>query len=280
MKDMMIQVGDLSFSGLVDGPDAGDLVILLHGFPETSRAMTAQVAALAAAGYRVLAPDLRGFSAGARPQEIAAYRLAEVTTDVLGLAAATGATSFYLVGHDLGGIIAWAVAARHPQAVRTLTVASTPHLAAFGPATLHDEEQRRRSPFALFRQPEGVAEQLLLADGAAALRAAYKGLAPTTVDCYVDFFSRPGVLTATLAHFRAIDYDEWAALPPASMPTLFVWSPADPYLAASTAEATADHVTGPYRAEVLEGAGHWIPERASEEFSHLILEHFAALSVP
>jgi pimeloyl-ACP methyl ester carboxylesterase len=160
--------------------------------------------------------------------------------------------------------------------VLTLTVASTPHLAAFGPATLHDEEQPRRSPFPLFRQPEGTAERLLLADGAAALRAVYQGLPPATVDYYTDFFSQPGVLTATLAHFRAIDYDQWAALPPATMPTLFVWSPADPYLAASTGEAAAEHVMGHYRAVVLEGVGHWIPERASEEFSRLILEHVAA----
>jgi pimeloyl-ACP methyl ester carboxylesterase len=276
MADLMIQLDDLTFSGLADGPTAGEPVILLHGFPQTSRALAAQVAALAAAGYRAVAPDLRGFSAGARPHEIAAYRLAEVTDDVLGIAATMGSTGFHLVGHDLGGIIAWAVAARHPEAVRSLTVASTPHLAAFGPATLHDEEQRRRSPFALFRQPDEAAERLLLADGGAALRAVYQGLPPATVDYYVDFFSQPGVLTATLAHFRAIDYHEWAALPPAAMPTVFIWSPADPYLAASTAEATAGHVTGRYRAAVLEGVGHWIPERASEEFSRLILEHLAA----
>jgi pimeloyl-ACP methyl ester carboxylesterase len=279
MADMNVQYGDMTFSGLVEGPAAGEPVLLLHGFPETSRAMRAQVAALAAAGYHVLAPDLRGFSEGARPREIAAYRLAESTADILGIAAATGATRFHLVGHDLGGIIAWAVAARHPEAVRTLTVASTPHLAAFGPAILHDEEQRRRSPFGLFRQPDGVAEQQLLADGATALRAAYKGLDPAAVAYYVDFFSRPGILTATLGHFRAIDYDEWASLPPASMPTLFVWSTADPYLAASTAEATAEHVTGPYRVEVLEGVGHWIPELAPEKFSRLIREHLAAYTV-
>jgi pimeloyl-ACP methyl ester carboxylesterase len=279
MADLNIRQGALTYSGLVEGPADGEPVILLHGFPETSRALSTQVAALAAAGYHVVAPDLRGFSEGARPREVAAYRLAEVTADVLGIAAASGATSFHLVGHDLGGIIAWAVAARHPEAVRTLTVASTPHLAAFGPAIRHDEEQRRRSPFGLFRQPDGVAEQLLLADGAAALRASYAGLDPAIVAYYVDFFSRPGVLTATLAHFRAIDYDEWAALPTAAMPTLFVWSTADPYLAASTAAATAQHVTGPYRVEVLEGVGHWIPELAAAEFSRLIRGHLAAYGV-
>jgi pimeloyl-ACP methyl ester carboxylesterase len=276
MTALMSHVGDLTFSGLAEGAAGGEPVILLHGFPETSRALSAQVAALAAAGYRVLAPDLRGFAAGARPTDVAAYRLAEVTADVLGLAATVGAASFHLVGHDLGGIIAWAVATRHPAAVRTLTVASTPHLAALGSATLEDEEQRRRSPFALFRQPEGAAERFLLADGAVALRAAYRGLPPATIDYYVDFFSQPGVLAATLSHFRAIDFEEWAMLPPVALPTLFVWSPADPYLAAATALATADHVTGPYRGVALEGVGHWIPELAPDEFSRLILEHLAA----
>src|SRR5579859_1780504 len=119
MADMSVQCGDLTFSGLADGPAAGEPVIVLHGFPETSRALRAQVAALADTGYRVVAPDLRGFSAGARPRAVAAYRLAEVAADVLNIAAAQGATQFHLVGHDLGGIVAWAVAARHPAAVLT-----------------------------------------------------------------------------------------------------------------------------------------------------------------
>jgi pimeloyl-ACP methyl ester carboxylesterase len=116
----------------------------------------------------------------------------------------------------------------------------------------------------------------MLANGAAALRASYKGLDPSAVDYYVSFFSQPGVLAATLAHFRAIDYDEWAGLPPATMPTLFVWSPADPYLAPATAEATGKHVSGPYRAVVVEEVGHWIPELAAAQFSEMILEHVGA----
>src|SRR3954447_3576709 len=121
----------LSFRARVVGPKDGRVVFLLHGFPETSRCWSRQLEALAGAGYRAVAFDQRGYSPGARPADVAAYKPAELVRDTLLVADALGVEAFDLVGHDFGGMVAWMVAGHHQDRVRTLTVASTPHPAAF-----------------------------------------------------------------------------------------------------------------------------------------------------
>ncbi|MGW4799241.1 alpha/beta fold hydrolase [Nonomuraea sp. NPDC004297] len=110
MPEFRIEVGSRSFDALVDGPPDGELVILLHGFPESSRQWTAHVAELAAAGCRAVAFDQRGYSPGARPAEVAAYRMPHLVQDVLDVADTLGADRFHLVGHDWGGSVAWCTA--------------------------------------------------------------------------------------------------------------------------------------------------------------------------
>jgi pimeloyl-ACP methyl ester carboxylesterase len=273
ISDLNVQVGDRLFTGLSAGPDNAPLTVLVHGFPQTSRAWRWQTGYLGAAGQRAVAPDLRGLSpAGPRPPDIADYRLDAVGQDVIDLAEALGHNTFHLVGHDLGGIVAWYLAAHYPERVSTLTAVSTPHLAAFA-AAMHDPAITRVPPFPLFRQPAPAAEQIMLADEAAALRAAYADLEAEDVSYYVQTFRQPGVLTAALNHFRAIDYDQWFALPGVTVPTQFVWGAQDPYLAHSTAECTADYVKGSYRAHPLDGVAHWVPDTARPGVSRLILEH-------
>jgi pimeloyl-ACP methyl ester carboxylesterase len=252
------------------------LTVLLHGFPETSRAWRWQTSRLGETGLCAVAPDLRSHSPdGARPSDIADYRLDAVCEDVLDLAEALGHKSFHLIGHDLGGIVAWYLAAHHPARVRTLTALSTPHLAPFARA-LHDPAIQRVPPFPLFRQPAPAPEQVMLANDAAALRAAYAGLEPEDADYYVSAFSTPGVLTAGLNYFRAIDYDQWFTLPEVNVPTQFIWGAEDPYLDDSTACATAEHVKGSYRGVPLKGIGHWVPETARDEVTRMLLEHISA----
>jgi pimeloyl-ACP methyl ester carboxylesterase len=273
LNDLNLQLDDKLFTGLSAGPRDAPLTVLLHGFPQTSHALRWQTAHLGEAGQRAVAPDLRGHSpAGPRPPDIADYRLDAVGQDVIELAEALGHDTFHLVGHDLGGIVAWYLAAHHPERVCTLTAVSTPHLAVFA-AALHDPAVTRVPPFPLFRQPAPAAELIMLADGAAALQAAYTGLAAQEVSYYVQTFQRPGLLTAALNYFRAIDYEQWFALPRVTVPTQFVWGVEDPYLADSTAEATAEHVKGSYQAHPLDGVAHWVPETACGELAGLLLEH-------
>ena len=271
MRQIELPLGGMVFSGIACGPAGGELVLLLHGFPETARAWSAQVQQLGDADWHAVAPDIRGFAPGARPELVADYAQDQVASDVLAIAAQLGAESFHLAGHDLGGIIAWDVACRHPARIRTLAVASTPHLAVFA-AALHARHEQRLPPFDLFRQP-GTAEHALLDGDAAALRAGYRGLDEHLIQEYACHFSQPGALTAALNHFRAFDFSDWLALPAATVPTLFTWGADDPYLARSTALASRGHVTARYTEIELESVAHWLPELAPETVTALLHAH-------
>ncbi len=276
MESMKITVGDLEFDAVADGPPDGEVVLLLHGFPENSREWRNQMPVLAATGYRVVAPDQRGYSPGARPEAVDAYTGEHLVADVVGIADRLGARTFHLVGHDWGGGVAWQVAGRHPERLRTLTVVSTPHPAAFR-ASIQSGEQREKSSYMLFfRSPE--AEDAFLADDAALLRNLYEmsGLPASDAAEYLPFMSERGALTGGLNWYRAADIGLVEGLGPITTPTMYVWSTDDPALGREAAEATRDCVAGPYRFEVLEGVNHWVPETAPDVLSRLLLEHLGS----
>jgi pimeloyl-ACP methyl ester carboxylesterase len=271
-----LAVGGLVFDARAAGPADGELVLLLHGFPQTSLAWRQQLEALGDAGYRAVAPDQRGYSPGARPVDVGEYRAERLVGDVLGFADALGAPTFHLVGHDWGGAVAWQVAGRHPERLRTLTSVSTPHPAAFR-RSIEGGEQRERSGYMLFfRTPD--AEPFFLDNDAAVLRSLYSAsaLPEDAAAEYIRVLTEPGALTGALNWYRAADIGLVDGLGPITTPTLYVWSTNDPALGRDAAEATAGHVDGPYRFEVLDGVSHWIPEEAPDALNALLLEHLAS----
>jgi pimeloyl-ACP methyl ester carboxylesterase len=275
VEQIELGVGGLAFEARAAGPAGGELVLLLHGFPQTSLAWRYQLVALGAAGYRAVAPDQRGYSPRARPAGVGEYRADRLVSDVLGFADALGAERFHLVGHDWGGAVAWQIAGRHPERLRTLTSVSTPHPAAFR-RSIQDGEQRDKSSYMLFfRSPE--AEPFFLDNDAAALRTLYaaSGLAEDAAAEYLRVLTEPGALTGALNWYRAADLGLVEGLGPITTPTLFVWSTNDPALGREAAEATAGHVDGPYRFEVLDGVSHWIAEEVPDTLNELLLEHLS-----
>ena len=275
-----LAVGALTFRARSAGDDGAPIVLLLHGFPQTSLCWTAQIVALAESGYRAIAVDQRGYSPGARPEDPSAYAMPDLIGDVLGMIDVLGVDSVDLVGHDFGGSVAWGVAGHHPDRVRTLSIASTPHPLAFvrayqGSTGASDQNQRSGYMRAFRENPRGALEEQLLADDAAGLRLVYSGLPDESVDAYVAAFSEPGALVAAIDWYRSMSAKVSAAVPPCTVPTLYVWSDGDPAIGRDAAVATEQHVIGPYRFEVLEGVGHWIPELAGERFTALLLEHLA-----
>lgn len=261
------------------GPASGEVAICLHGFPETSASWAGVTPALAAAGYRVLAPDQRGYSPGARPSARRAYALPELVADVLALAGQAGADTFHLVGHDWGGAVGWALATDHPGRVRSLTVLSTPHPEALR-RSLTRSTQALRSWYMAFFQLPALPERLMLAgDGMLLQRMlARTGLRGATAETYLRRMREPGALTGALNWYRALPSQLLARGEPSpvTVPTLYVWSTGDTALGRQAAELTADFVSGPYRFEILEGVSHWIPEEAPGPLVTLLLDHLAA----
>jgi pimeloyl-ACP methyl ester carboxylesterase len=247
-----------------------------------------QLKALAEDGYRVVAPDQRGYSPGARPTEVADYAMGNLVADVIGMADELGFERFHLVGHDWGGAVAWVTSMRHPERLLSLTVVSTPHLAALSLARNDPASgQAQRSSY-MKRFAEQGSEQDFLANDAAGLRAIFggAGLSADEIQVYVDALGTQEAMRAALNWYSAMVSSSTGGLAPIpalaaggrtdDLPTLYVWSTADPVFGREAAEATADFAAEPYRFEELEGIGHWIPEQAPELLNALLIEHLGA----
>jgi pimeloyl-ACP methyl ester carboxylesterase len=286
-----LTVGPFTFQVRRAGPPDGRPVILLHGVPQTSACWIGQLDALAAAGYHAVAFTQRGYSPGARIDDVSAFTLDKLAGDVLDVADALGFGRFDVVGHDAGAGVAWTLGAYHADRVRTLTIASVPHPAAFadayrsskdGRASEDGGDQHERSGYMrqIVRSPRGEMEQLFLAGDGAVMRAMFAGVPESSVDEYVEVLGTPEGMRGVLDWYRAgalrlpgvprgLDPD----FPEIAVPTLYVWSDQDPAIGPAGAYATERHVTGPYRFVVLEGVGHWIPETATAAFNEELLAH-------
>jgi pimeloyl-ACP methyl ester carboxylesterase len=266
----------LTFTADLAGPPDGDLALLLHGFPQTRHTWRAELDALAGAGLRACAPDQRGYSPGARPAGSESYRVESLVADALALADSLGAKRFHLVGHDWGGQLAWLLAARHPERVRTLSVLSRPHPAAFARAMADDTAQAGRSRHHVsFLRAEATDE--LLADGAKRLRAALakQGVPEADVAKYLATLGEHAALDAAIHWYRAAGKSGIAArdVPPVRVPTLYVWGDADATVGRRAAEGTRDFVAAPYRFVELPGVGHFVTDQAPQAFPPLLLAH-------
>jgi len=273
IEPLQLPARGLAFDALAAGPPTGELVVLLHGFPQTSACWSLLLETLAAAGYRAVAPDQRGYSPTARPTTIQAYRLPELVADVVAIADRLDAETFHLVGHDWGGVVAWRLAGQQPERVATLTAVSTPHPRAFARALVAGTQALRSAYIPVFRLPR-LPELLLGAHRQWGLRRllAQDGLGVEWVETYTRALARPGALSAALAWYRAATPFSLRA-PRVGVPTLYVWGSGDLALGPRAAVTTGRWVTGAYRFEVLAGAGHWLPEQHAGELSRLLLEH-------
>jgi pimeloyl-ACP methyl ester carboxylesterase len=274
----------LTFDALVAGKAGAPLVLLLHGFAESMHCWRAQVAALAAAGYRAVAPSQRGYSASARPDtgKTANYHIDRLMDDAMAIAAASGYGDrrFHLVGHDWGGSIAWALADRTPERLASLTVLSRPHPNAFNRALqMHDGDQAHRSRHhKAFLEP-GAAD-LLLADNARQLRErlAAAGVPAAAIEEHLGVLSNKDAMEAALTWYRARGAIR-NPLGPIRVPTLYIWGDADDTVGRSAAAGTVDFVAAPYRFEVLAGVGHFAADQAPDRVNELLLQHIAAWPV-
>ncbi|HVS50308.1 MAG TPA: alpha/beta hydrolase [Candidatus Dormibacteraeota bacterium] len=275
----MVRANGLRFRTMVDGPAGGEMFILLHGFPEGAESWSKQVDALAKAGHLAVAPDLRGYGLSDAPEAVETYAMDHLVEDVAGIITAFGKSEAHVAGHDWGALVAWFFAGRHAEMTKSLTVLSVAHPAALAQASQVDKDQQDRSRYiALFMQ-EGKAERVLADEDYRRLRAMFAlgpnpaAVPPGVVDHFARSLSRPGRLTAALNYYRANlgpGDGAWAALTQElkiATPTTLLWGDQDPALGRRAVEATAGHVEGAYRLEVLEGSGHWLQFERPDEVS-------------
>jgi len=251
----------------------GTPVVLLHGFPDTSALWRHQVAALTGAGFRTIAPDMRGRGRSDRPADVADYALPKIVGDVTGIMDALGIQKAHVVGHDWGAAVAWLVAALAPTRVDHLVAISVGYPGAAGPPTL---EALQKSWYRLLFQFDGVAEDLIQRNGWYLLRELLQG-GGEEFDRYVANLSEPGALIAALNWYRAnLPPDRLLGpvppLPPVAAPTMGVFGTADLYLTEGAMVKSASKVTGPWRYERLEGVGHFVPLQAADQLNKLLLD--------
>jgi pimeloyl-ACP methyl ester carboxylesterase len=274
----------LTFDTLVAGQPGAPLVLLLHGFAESMHCWDAQVEALAAAGYRAVAPSQRGYSASARPDpgELANYQIERLMDDAMAIAAASGYGDrrFHLAGHDWGGSIAWALADRFADRLASLTVLSRPHPNSFNRALLMtDADQAHRSRHhTAFLEPD--AADVVLADDGKWLRErlAANGVPAAAIALHMGVLGNKEAMEAALAWYRARGAIR-SPLGPIRVPTLYIWGDADDTVGRMAAEGTVDFVAAPFAFEVLPGVGHFAADQAPDRVNELLLRHVAAWPV-
>ena len=274
-KHTTIAARGLRFDALTAGPATGELVLLLHGFPQTGSCWHDALDGLADAGYRAVAPSQRGYSEGARPEGVEAYRVTELCEDVLAMAAALDSKRFHVAGHDWGGTVAWALAGDHPESVASLTAVSTPHTAALRDALRGPQQRLRMAYVPVLRLPI-IPESLIDAGGGLAAESLLTatGLSPAHAHRDIKALRKVGA-TGPLNWYRALGTERGHAAP-VSAPVLHVWGDHDPVFTREATDLSAEHCTGDYHLLELEGGSHWIPDEHWADVADVFLDHLAA----
>jgi pimeloyl-ACP methyl ester carboxylesterase len=265
---------DLHVMMLGEGPP----VILLHGFPETGHTWRHQLPALAAAGFAAWAPNLRGYPPSAIPRARADCALPHLVRDIAALARATGHPRIHLVGHDWGGIIAWAFAGAHPELLDRLVVLNAPHMEVYFEKLWRSSQFLRSGYVGLFQLPV-LPESMLSAGGYRLLRQMFTltqhghAYGKADIDEYVKALSAPGALRAALDYYRANMRPGAMDLARARVrnETLVIWGERDPALGTFLLDGLQRHVP---RLQVhrLPGAGHWVQNEAPDEVNRLLVD--------
>ncbi len=261
---------------------SGDhLALCLHGFPELHFSWRHQMPLLASLGYRVWAPNQRGYGASSRPVGVAAYAMDHLVADVAALFDASGAKTLTLIAHDWGGAVAWHFAIARVRPLARLVVMNLPHPVCFAEALRHGP-QRRRSWYIAFFQLAWLPERLLALNGAAAIRRAFRGMAvdksrfpDAVLDVYAAAALRPGALTAMVNWYRAavrhraaMDAGHGGRV---DVPTLIVWGEADTALGLETLDGS-DRFVADLTVRRLPGVSHWVQQEAPEAVNAILAE--------
>jgi pimeloyl-ACP methyl ester carboxylesterase len=262
----------------------GPPVVLLHGFPDFWYSWRFQIPAFAGAGFRVIAPDMRGYNLSSRPSDVSAYATSKLATDVRDLIAERGASRAFLAGHDWGAAVAWVVAMRHPEAVERLAILNVPHPRRMLEALRRPSRQLLRSWYMFFFQLPWLSEQAVSAGDFFMLRYSFEhdarpgAFTPADLDRYREAWSQPGAVTAMLNYYRATMRrpPSGGAFTPVHAPTLVIWGERDRALGSELADPAPADVPGLERVVRLPEASHWVQHDDPDRVSKLLVDFFRA----
>lgn len=277
-----IQTNGIQLHVAQQGPKEGELVLLLHGFPEFWYGWRHQMAALAEAGYHVWAPDQRGYNLSDKPEKVSDYRIEALVEDVAGLVRASGREKVILVGHDWGGIVAWYMARTYPEMIEKLIILNAPHERAMGKQLVQHPFQLLRSSYILFFQLRGLPEKVFQTSGwQAATDALEKTSRPgafseADLNQYRKAWSKPGAMRAMLNWYRANMPSLMKPSVPATVkvPTFIIWGAKDQFLGRELAQKSLAYCEDG-RGVMLGEATHWLHHEDPERVNRFILAFIA-----
>ncbi len=283
-EEGFVQNGEIRLHYMASGPTDGEPILLLHGFPQFSYEWRHHLPALAAQGYRVVAPDLRGYNLSDRPAGVEAYRMKNLVNDIGAFYKAFDWQSANIVAHDWGGAISWLFVIFYPQLVRRFVVLDIPHPNAFRTA-LQSMQQIQNSWYIWFFQAPEVPERVIKQNLEAFFNfIMFESVRPGTFSQedkqqYLQLFSQPGQLEAAINYYRANTtqasvYSETSTtFPLLKMPVLLIYGENDFAFDKLSWAETAQYCVGPYHSVELPGISHWAVEEAPQETLRLIEEH-------
>lgn len=279
LSHLYLQTNGITLHVIAAGPENGPLVILLHGFPEFWYGWRYQIEALARAGFRVLAPDQRGYNLSDKPKRIRDYNLDQLAADVVGLIEAAGRDQAVVVGHDWGGASAWWAAMKYPTRIQRLVILNAPHPKVMRQNIFHNRVQRKKSWYFFLFQIPFLPERRMRKDnwrvGARALQGTSRNGTFSEADIarYREAWSQPGAATGMLNWYRAALRTRPARVRSTrvKMPTLLIWGARDKFLSRELAEQSVA-LCDAGKLVFIENASHWVQHEEPARVNELLLQ--------
>ena len=270
IEGQQIRVNDISINVYIEGE--GEPVLLLHGFPDSNYLWRDVIPLLVKAGYKVIAPDQRGFGQSDAPEGKENYDMELIAKDAVAVLDALNIDKAKLVAHDWGAMIGWLLAGTYPERFESYIALSVGHPKAYASAGF---EQKKKGWYVLFFQLGGIAESVFMADDWSIFKKTVNN--HPEVDHWIDDLSRPGRLSAGMDWYRANLSKLWKAdFPRVTIPVFGIWSTDDVALAEDQMIDSAAYVDAKWTYQRLDNISHWIPLDAPEKLSQLILDYYGS----
>ena len=268
-----IEANGLTFTCRVSGLDnSGDVVILLHGFPETSRMWYNLIKLLSDSGYKIIAPDQRGYSPGARPTKVSDYTIDKLSTDIIKIADTLKFNRFHLIGHDWGSAVGWYLVSKYPDRILTWTALSVPHLDAFVYSMRNDKAQKKKSEYIKFFNKPILPEIYFKMFSYRNLRKIWRKSSESEIISYLETFKQRRALKSALNWYRANFKNDKSVIGDIFIPTLIIYGINDMAIDVISVDNSEKFLKGRYRIEKL-NSGHWLIQESFKEVSKSIIEH-------